>query len=67
MANQILSKVYQKVKVSAVENCRSAIHAVQTIGAFSESGESERLQVCSLCQAGLSFEPCPGLRRTQFK
>jgi hypothetical protein len=50
--------------VSEVEHCRSAIHAIHIIGAFAGSGESERLQVCSLCQAGLSIESCPGLRRT---
>jgi len=64
MTNQILSKMYQTVNVSAVESCRSAVHALHRIGVFAESGESERLQVCSLCQAGFSFEPCPGLRRT---
>lgn len=64
MTKQILSKMYQTVNVTVVEHCRSAIHALHPIGAFARSGESERLQVCSLCQAGLSFEPCPGLRRT---
>jgi hypothetical protein len=64
MTNQILSKMYQTVNVSAVEHCRPVIHALHPFGAFGGSGESERLQVCSLCQAGLSFEPCPGLRRT---
>jgi hypothetical protein len=64
MTKQILSKMYQPVNASEVKHCRFAIHALHPIGAFVGSGESEKLQVCSLCQAGLSIEPCPGLRRT---
>lgn len=55
--------MYQTVNVSAFEHCQSAIHALHPIGTFAGSGESEWFRVCSLCQAGLSFEPCPGLRR----
>jgi hypothetical protein len=50
MNNQILSKMYQTFHVSAVEHCRSAIHALYPIGAFAGSGESERFQVSSLCR-----------------